>query len=95
MAHQTRTCADKLPSSFKMANTPDLPLQSRIIDDKSPKCIPFSKKDPGPFFFLFFFPHRLSPHATREDADHNPQSSNASRPTRPPAMAPPGPLSSG
>ncbi|KAK2614335.1 hypothetical protein N8I77_001172 [Diaporthe amygdali] len=24
-----------------MASTPDVPLQSRIIDDKSPKCIPF------------------------------------------------------
>lgn len=24
-----------------MASTPDVPLQSRVIDDKSPKCIPF------------------------------------------------------
>lgn len=26
-----------------MAATPDAPLQTRIVDDKSPKCIPFSK----------------------------------------------------
>ncbi|KAL1876537.1 hypothetical protein Daus18300_002781 [Diaporthe australafricana] len=24
-----------------MASTPDVPLQSRVVDDKSPKCIPF------------------------------------------------------
>lgn len=30
-----------------MASTPDVPLQSRIIDDKSPKCIPFSEWTPG------------------------------------------------
>lgn len=30
-----------------MASTPDVPLQSRIVDDKSPKCIPFSKISHG------------------------------------------------
>lgn len=48
-----------------MAATPDVPLQTRIVDDKSPKCIPFSKPS-----YLTPLPPPPQPHSLTHPSDH-------------------------